>query len=182
MKSNNEEKTPLDRLADGYDRMLERVDSGMHEVEESSGRFREMLGHAREKAVELEELSREEAEKISDYLARDVHDAAHYLAETGEELRQWFHFDVELIEARLLEAFHSVADKTRVELEQWSEQAREAARYQTGEVTGPGTLVCTACGKVLQFRKTGYIPPCPACSETLFLRPFGEGSEGAAAE
>ena len=179
MKSNDQNdsndakdsKTPLDRLTDGYDVMLERVNDVMKDAEhKTSNRFREGMEHAREKAIELDELSREEAEKIGSYLERDLKDAARFLSDTGDEFKQWFKFDLELVESRMFEAFASVADKTRVELEQWSEWAREASRYTTGEVTGAGTLVCEACGKELHFHKAGHIPPCPACGKTHFCR------------
>jgi hypothetical protein len=172
----DESKGTLDRMAEAYDMMLKRVDVAMEQAEHSaSDRFSRALDYAREKSIELDELSREEAERISDYLHRDVNDAARYLAETGEEFRQWLRFDIELIEGRLFDAFASVADKTRIELEQWAEAAREASIYHTGEMTGPGALVCEACGKVMHFHKAGHIPPCPACSNTQFVRQTDEG-------
>ncbi|MCP4126955.1 MAG: zinc ribbon-containing protein, partial [Gammaproteobacteria bacterium] len=90
--------------------------------------------------------------------------------ETGEEFRNWFSFDLELIENRLLEMFANVADRTRVELDALAERAREAAFYHTGEITGPGTLICTECGKALHFHKAGHIPPCSKCHATSFKR------------
>ena len=51
-----------------------------------------------------------------------------------------------------------------------AEQAREASFYHTGEVTGPGTLVCAECGKELHFHKAGHIPPCPGCRGTRYRR------------
>ena len=51
-----------------------------------------------------------------------------------------------------------------------AEQARRAQFYRTGEVTGPGTLVCDSCGESLRFHATGYIPGCPACGHTVYHR------------
>ncbi|MES9926605.1 MAG: hypothetical protein ABW158_00685, partial [Candidatus Thiodiazotropha sp. 6PDIVS] len=45
-----------------------------------------------------------------------------------------------------------------------------ASLYHTGEVTGPGTLVCAQCGKEMHFKKTGHIPPCSGCKGTDFQR------------
>ncbi len=170
MKS-DESKSTLERLAEAYDRMLQRVDEAMDRAEHAaSDNFGKAVDYAREKSVEFEELSREEADRISEYLRRDVNDAARYLADTGEEFRQWLRLDIQLIESRLFEAFASVADKTRVELDQWAEAARQASVYRTGEMTGPGALMCEACGKALHFHKAGHIPPCPACGNTRFRR------------
>ena len=129
---------------------------------------------ARHKAVELDDVTREEAEKISGYVSRDLQEMAEHLSTSGEELSAWFRMDVELIEARIFDLITSVADRTRVELAQLAEMAREASTYHTGEITAPGTLLCVQCGKTLQFPKTGHIPPCPKCHGTRFERSRAE--------
>ncbi len=157
--SSDNNKDPLDRMVIAYENMLERVD--------------ELL----EKAVELNEPTREEAEKIASYVERDLHDAAGFLHKTGEEFRDWFRFDMELIENRLLDMFAKVADKTSLELGRFAEQARDASLYHTGEITGPGTLVCSECGKEMHFHKTGHIPPCAGCRGTRFARVAGRAKK-----
>ena len=161
-----------DRLVQGYDRMMERVKDMLEKVEhETPPRLRQAIEFAKEKAVELEELTIEEAERIGNYLRRDMEDAAEYLAsEEVEDLKAWFRFDVELIEQQLLEMFLSVADRTRLDMLDLEEQLEEAREYHTGEITGPGTLVCINCGERLHFHKTSHIPPCPKCHETKFSR------------
>ncbi len=164
-------RDPVDRMVDAYENMLERVDDMLEKAEKTAlPNLRKALESAREKAVELNELSREEAEKVAEYVERDMKEAAHYLADTGEEFRNWFRFDMELIENRFLEMFANVADRTRLELDRFASQAREAALYHTGEITGPGTLVCEGCGKELHFQKAGHIPPCPKCHGTRYSR------------
>ncbi len=168
-------RDPIERMVDAYEKMLERVNQMLDKAEKNTlPTLGKALDHAREKAVELNELTREEAERLSEYLERDMKDAARYLSETGTEFRTWWRFDIELIEQRLLELFASVADKTKLELEGLAEQARDAAFYSTGEITGPGTLVCTDCGKILSFHKAGYIPPCPKCFKTKYRRATGD--------
>jgi len=169
--SSNDHQDPIDRLAAAYEKMLERVDEAFDKAQETTlPALKENIEHAREKAIELGELTREEAEKIAGYLERDMKDAGEFLAESGEEFRNWMRFDIELIEDRLLEMFASVADQTRVELSKLAEQARQATTYHTGEITGPGTLVCSGCGKELHFKKTGHIPPCGKCHGTEYKR------------
>lgn len=166
-----EKRDPIDRMVDAYESMLERVDGMLEKAEKTTvPLLRQSIDSAREKAVELGELTREEAEKIGNYLERDMKDAAHYLSETGEEFRDWLKFDFQLLESRMMEMFAKVADRTRVELERFAAQAREAAFYHTGEITGPGTLLCTACGKQMHFRKAGHIPPCSGCRGTKYMR------------
>ena len=169
--SEEDRKDPVDRMTEAYEQMLERVDEVLEKAEKNTlPTLRRSLEHARERAVELNELTREEAEKLTGYLERDIKDAAEYLNKTGAEFRDWWRFDVQLIEQRMLDMFANVADRTRVELERLADRAREASSYHTGEVTGPGTLVCEQCGKELHFHKAGRIPPCPACRSTAFRR------------
>ena len=76
-----------------------------------------------------------------------------------------------------MDMFAKVADRTRLELDRFADNARAASLYHTGEVTGPGTLVCAGCGKELHFHKAGRIPPCPKCHGTEYRREEGEESE-----
>jgi DUF438 domain-containing protein len=158
-------------MVTAYENMLERVEEMLEKAEETAlPTLKKGLEYAREKAVELDELTREEADKIASYVERDMHDAASFMHKTGDEFRDWFKFDMELIESRLLDMFAKVADKTSLELGKFAEQAREASLYHTGEITGPGTLVCSECGKEMHFHKTGHIPPCAGCRGTRFAR------------
>ncbi len=161
-----------DKLIHGYNRMMERVKAALEKVEhEAPPRLRQAIEFAKEKAVELEELTLEEAERIGEYLRRDMEDAAEYLAsEEVEDLKAWFRFDVARIEEQLLEMFLSVADRAKLDMLDLEEQLEEASEYHTGEITGPGTLACINCGEVLHFHKTSHIPPCPKCHETKFSR------------
>lgn len=167
---NHDERDSIDRMVDAYERMLEFVHQGVERMEdEAIPALRERLEQAREKMTELGELTREEAERLALYLERDLEDAGRHLFETGEEFKTWLRFDVGLIEDRLLEMLASVADQTSIELAQLAERARHPS-YHTGELAGPGSLICTSCGQQMQFHKAGRIPPCPQCHATSFQR------------
>lgn len=160
------------RAIAAYNRMMERVKAALDEAGHNTlPNLRQGVEKATKVAEQLGELTRDEAEKIATYLQRDLHDAGEYLAATGSDLRSWFRFDVELIEDRLLELFSSVADRTRLEWLELERQARIGPTYNSGEVTGPGTLRCADCGKDIHFHTTGHIPPCPGCHGTQFVRP-----------
>jgi hypothetical protein len=160
-----------DRFVQAYNRMMERVRQTLHDTESRAvPAIRHSIDKARETAVALEELSHDEAEKIAYYLKRDLQDAGKHLEESSQELADWLRFDIDRIEDRLLELFSQVADRTRVE---WAELQRELDKdppYHSGEVTGPGTLYCTACNNPLQFHHTARIPPCPKCRNGDFRR------------
>lgn len=154
-----------------YDDMMVRVRTALEEAEEGTlPVIRKYIEKARHTAVELEELTRDEAEKIAAWLQRDVEDAGRHLAETGHELGDWLRFDVDQVEDRLLEVLTSVADRTRLEIQQFEHDIEEGPAWNTGEITGPGTLACDSCGTLMRFVATGAIPACPNCGHTVFHR------------
>lgn len=160
-----------ERQVKAYDQMVERVRHLLHVAEHKTVPPLEHAIHmARDKAVELGEISREEANKIGGYLRRDMHELALHMNDTGAELRSWFHMDLELIEAKLVDLMTQVADKTRLELTELAASARSPLLYHAGEISAPGTLQCTSCGELIRFTKTGHIPPCPKCHATDYVR------------
>ena len=161
---------PTEKLIHAYNTMMERASEALEQAGNGIHNMQQAFERAKDRAVELDELTREEAEEIADYLKRDFQEAGHYLADTGHELRDWLHLDIALIEQSMLDLISSVADKTRIELMQLEQQARQASEYHTGQITGPGSLECTECGEVLHFKQTGHIPPCPKCQHSVFIR------------
>ena len=154
-----------------YDDMMMRVKTAYEEAEESTRPVLQRFIHkARDSAVELEELTREEAEKVAYYLHRDMQDAGKHLAETGHELGDWLRFDIDLIEDRLMSVLSLVADRTRLEMLQFEHDIKEGPAWNSGEITGPGTLECDSCGTTVRFHATGHIPDCPNCKRTVFHR------------
>lgn len=164
----------FDRLVHAYQRMAERARHRLDQLEQAEQRavsqLRESIEHAAEQAVELDELTREEARLVAGYLRRDLEDAGHYLASSGRELRDWLKFDVEYVEDRILEWFSNIADRTKLELLNFNAEVERAGHYYTGDVTGPGTLRCDNCGHQLTFSGADRVPSCPSCHGTIFSR------------
>lgn len=163
-----------DHLVNAYETMLERTREGIREAEQHAPKLRDMLDRVRDNMVELGELTREEGQKISEYVQRDIEDAAAFIAESGDDLRQWWRFDLQLVEQRVLDAFTSVADQTSLSLRGWAEQARRASLHQAGQITGPGSLICDHCGAETHFTRTGRIPACADCGGLVFRRAGGQ--------
>lgn len=159
-----------DKLIEAYHRMLEQTqDMLKNTLNETTPQLKKLIDHAVEHTIELGELTKEEAKKVGDYLRRDLHDASEYMQSTKKELRDWFRFDVELVEDRIRDWFTTVTDTTRATLDELALNA-EMAEWHTGEITGPGTLRCDECEHDLHFHKVGHIPPCPNCKATKFHR------------
>ncbi len=151
-----------------YDNMIKHLHDALADTSKSLSHG---LETAKEKTSELGGLTQEEINKISDFVKRDVEDAAYTITEKSHDsLSDWLKFDIELIENFALEAFMDVADKTRIQLAELEQRARAADTYRAGEITGPGTLVCTQCTKTIHFKTTSKIPECPDCGNKTFQR------------
>jgi hypothetical protein len=144
----------------------------LHEtMEETLHTFDEAHEISKEKTGETNELTEAELEKVSGYVQRDIEYAAHGLSDKADSdsLSEWFKFDVELIEKYTLDAFLSLADKTRIEIEKIKQLAIKHT-YHSGDITFPGTFICDECGKEIAFKTPSEIPECPACHAKTFIR------------
>jgi hypothetical protein len=168
----NDNRPYNEKLVQAYNVMMLRVSESLANATNAAGpKLRHAIEAAEEKAVELGELTREEALKVGDYLRHDLQDAGEHLAGPEDnELADWFRFDIELIETELLDKLLSVADQAKLDMLDFEEQLAEASQYSSGEITGPGTLVCDECGEVLNFHETTHIPLCPKCHGNSFSR------------
>ena len=156
------------KLITAYNELMNHLHETMDETLHS---LAEALEISKEKTSKTSDLSKDEMDKVSSYVKRDIEHAAHGLSdkEDSESLSEWFKFDIELIENFALDAFLSVADKTRVELAKL-ERLAEQNTYHSGDITVPGTFVCDDCGKEIAFKSTSEIPECPQCHGKTFVR------------
>ena len=156
------------KLIDAYADFMIHLDDTMRETLHS---FADALEISKQKISESNKLSDEEINILSTYVKRDVEQAAFGLSAKADNdsLSNWFKFDVELLENFTLDAFLSVADKTRIELAK-IEQLAETHTYHSGDITVPGTFICDACGKEIAFKTASEIPECPACHAITFIR------------
>lgn len=156
-----------ERMVEGYNTMLTRAAETLHHGEQG---VKQALDKAMQKSSELGELSREEAERVGDYLKRDVTDAARFLNNSGKELADWLSFDIAAVEMGLGQLFSRVVDQTRLALTDLELRASALGEWHSGEVVSIGTLQCKSCGEVLHFHHTSHIPPCPKCHGTSYRR------------
>lgn len=158
------------RLVDTYNQMMAHIREAFETADATDLTLQKALNNARDQVVHIGEVTTEEAHEISEYIKRDINDAAEYMMETSAEFGDWLMLDIEIIERKIIDMFLSVADRTRIELEQFQAPPRLPVEYHSGEITGPGTLVCTKCGHQVAFVTTGEIEPCPKCKNITFQR------------
>jgi len=165
---------PLDALGEAYEKLYEHTAANLHKLKDLGGpTLYQIINDAKNKAIELDELTEDNAIKLTEWLKRDLEDGIRYLSETGHEIKDWLGFESTLLENELFYMFLDVADKTTVELQQFKENTKHP-EYHTGEIVGPSTLTCNECGEKLHFYRAGKIPPCPRCHATVFHRSTSE--------
>ncbi len=157
-------------LIDAYNQMMTSIRGAFEGVDNSDMSLQHALDLARQQIIHLGEVTAEEAQEVSEFVKRDINDAAEYMMETSAEFSEWLMLDIEVLERRVVDMFLSVADRTRIELEELKQHNREASIYYTGEITGPGMLMCTRCNKCTPFLTTGVIASCSKCGNTTFQR------------
>lgn len=158
------------RLVSAYNQMMASIRETFEKTDTSDTTLQKALSEAKEQAVHLGEVTLEEAHEISEFIKRDINDAAEYMMESSAEFSDWLMLDIEVLERKVVDMFLSVADRTRVELEQFRSRNRELSTYYSGEITGPGTLVCAECGQEVRFQTTSQIEPCVECGNNTFKR------------
>jgi hypothetical protein len=162
----------IDAMAGAYERMLERaMENSKFAADRTNVLFHEAIDKAHERAIELNEISREEADRIAAFLKRDVEDAAFYLHETGDDLKRWLGFEKEVFSDHLLHLFAQAADQTTLALQELAKRA--GTHYVTNDIVAPGILVCTTCHHEVHLKSATSLPPCPACMGTHFKRKPG---------
>lgn len=157
------------KLIKAYDELMghlyDALDGTLHSIGEA-------MDIAKEKTSSLGGHTQEEINRVADYVMRDVQHAATSptLEEENNALSEWLKFDIDLIENFALDAFMSLADKTRVKLAALEMDAKQYHPYQSGDIASPGTFVCDSCGKKIAFKSTSAIPDCPECNAKNFSR------------
>ncbi|NDP46913.1 MAG: zinc ribbon-containing protein [Sulfuriferula multivorans] len=137
-------------------------------------RGREAMAVALEKSHEqmaaLGEFSAEHGAELKKYMARDMDQTMADAQNLGEEAKE--RLNPGRLGAGALASLAAVLESTGNALQSLSEKTREKLTYKTGEITSAGTLTCQACGEAMRLKETGYIPPCPKCSATLFNKGY----------
>ena len=159
------------KLIAAYDKMVERVTLVLDDAEQQvSPPLSKVVDNAKQRAIDLKELTRDEADKLSNYVHRDLNSLTEHISQAGQDFKTWFDFDLQLVQDRLMDAFAKVADRTSIQLANLASQAKHYQEYHTGEIVSLGTLTCQSCEHLLSFKKTSKIPPCPHCHKTIFTR------------
>jgi cell division septum initiation protein DivIVA len=163
-----------DKLVAAFEHMVDQVSDAIHEAEEAiAPTVDEMVHNAQQLARELFVLTQEEAEDLGAALKRDIHKANKTLNQQRKELKDWFSFDLTLVEDRFTDMIARAADKAWLDFRAFENESHQASVYTSDEVCNAGRFCCNKCNNSLDLTKTGRIPRCPVCDHNEFYRVIG---------
>ncbi|CAM3305786.1 zinc ribbon-containing protein [Halomonas lysinitropha] len=157
------------RLRGGYERMLDRLRDGAHELTWEN--LQKELDEAVEFEDELEEFTKDELSLLRAWVERDLKEMRRYLSAGGESVASWLGIDLSVLSRKVVESLFSIADRSVIEREQLQDDL-EASRadYVAGEMAAPGRMACTHCDAIVELEGVARIEPCHQCGHRYFVR------------
>jgi SRSO17 transposase len=103
-----------EKYIQAYNHLMQHLHETLGDSDYSTA---DALEIAKEKTSELNDLTATEVNQISNYVSRDIDHAANSVSHRRRDaFSEWLKFDIDLLENFALDAFMSLADKTRLEL------------------------------------------------------------------
>lgn len=154
-----------------YDAIVARVSEQLRRTQD---RGADAMNNAIQRAQELThsagEFTSEQIERASGYVRRDIFSLSENRERASELFKQ------RLRPSRVRDGFLSLAsevfERAGSGLSRVSDRLERPLQFNTGDITGPGTLTCDECGSQMRFRNSGRIPPCPKCHATSFKKSY----------
>ncbi|MFO7765352.1 MAG: hypothetical protein R6V33_02850 [Pelovirga sp.] len=166
MTENNSQQPNQEEIS-LYTRIVTRTDELM-------GNGRKNLDEALKKAAEeltaAGDYTREQSERITRFIKRDVNHAAGHVTRTTATIKEAV--TPQRLAAGAQSLFARILTTTSEQLSEWAHKAEGQLEFKTGEITSPGTLTCRNCHEELHMKRTTRIPPCPKCHKTVFRKSY----------
>ena len=166
MTKNIEEKNEQEEVS-LYEKIISRT-------EELLGGGRKNLDEALKRAGDdlssAGDFTREQAEKISTFIKRDIQHAVDNTGKSRETVKEAV--DPKRVAVGAHSIFSKILSNTAETLSEWAKKSEQQLEFKTGEVTSPGALTCKNCGEVIHMKKTAKIPPCPKCHQVLYRKSY----------
>jgi isocitrate dehydrogenase len=164
----NEEQGRYEAL---YDRFAERTRE-LFDASQDKGKeaMEKAIEKAREQFAAAGEFSTEQGEAFRKYMRRDLAQTEVDMRILGKEAAE--RLNPMRLGAGALSSMARALQATGSALQNLSQKAEEALRFNTGEITAAGTLTCTKCGQKVQLKHSAHIPPCPSCHGTEFRKGY----------
>lgn len=163
-------------MNDQNDKKAEQEEIGLYEklasrtadlLEEGKKTFDEALKRAKEELSAAGDFSRERADKLGEYVRRDLKTNAGRVTDAVRKAVEPMR-----VAAGVQSAFSRMLTSASETLAELAERSEKLLEYKTGEITSPGTLTCKDCDAEMHMSKTTRIPPCPKCHKTIFRKSY----------
>ena len=166
MTENNQQNQEHEEVS-LYEKIIVRTEELM-----GSGRktLDEALKRAGDDLSSAGDFTREQAEKVSTFIKRDIQHVVDSADKGKENVKEAV--DPKRIVAGAQSFFSKILSNTAETLSDWARKSEQQLEFKTGEVTSPGSLTCKNCGEVIHMRRTAKIPPCPKCHQTLYRKSY----------
>jgi hypothetical protein len=163
MNEQNEKKTEQEEVS-LYEKLVSRT---ADILEGGKKTFDEALKKAKEELSAAGDFSREQADKLGEYVSRDLKENASKATEAVKKA-----VVPQRLAAGVQSAFSRILTSTAETLTELAERSEKSLEYKTGEITSPGTLTCKDCEAEMHMTKSTRIPPCPKCHKTIFRKSY----------
>jgi len=151
--------------------LYEKLASRTTEILEGSKKsLDDALKKAKEEISSASDVSKERADKIGSWVRRDLAQMGDYIVEKRDALARAGEPDRMI--AGMQSVFAKLCSAAADTLKDLADKTEKSLEHKTGEITGPGTLTCKACGNEIYLKATGRIPPCYKCHKTVFRKSF----------
>ncbi|MCK4507702.1 MAG: hypothetical protein KAU27_04125 [Desulfuromonadales bacterium] len=163
-------------MNDQNDKREEQEEVGLYEklasrtadlLEEGKKTFDEALKKAKEELSSAGDFSREQADKLGEYVRRDLKENADKAKDAVIKA-----VEPQRVAVGVQSAFTRILTSAAETLTELAEKSEKALEFKTGEITSPGTLTCKECDAEMHMTKTTRIPPCPKCHKTVFRKSY----------
>jgi Zn finger protein HypA/HybF involved in hydrogenase expression len=163
-------------MSDQNNKREEQEEVGLYEklasrtadlLEEGRKTFDEALKRAKEELSAAGDFSRERADKLGEYVRRDLKANADKATEAVKKA-----VIPQRVAAGVQSTFSRILTSAAETLTELAERSEKSLEYKTGEITSPGTLTCKDCDAEMHMTKTTRIPPCPKCHKTIFRKSY----------
>lgn len=163
-------------MTDQNEKREEQEEIGLYEklasrtadlLEEGKKTFDEALKRAKEELSSAGDFSRENADKLGEYVRRDLKENAEKATEAVKKA-----IEPQRLAAGAQSAFSRILTTTAETLTELAQRSEKSLEYKTGEITSSGTLTCKECEAEMHMSKTTRIPPCPKCHKTIFRKSY----------
>jgi len=154
-----------------YERLAARTRELLETAREKTPKtVDEALEKAKEDMIAAGEFSREQGRRLQAFLRRDLEATREHVAQMSQTLKETL--EPQRVASGIQSTLAHILDALGGALKDFASKAEERLTYRTGELSSPGTLTCSSCGKRIHMTSTGRVPPCAKCHSTEFRKSY----------